>query len=480
MAARHRRGRSFDAPAGAGVFGLCGRQPDARRRRRRPRRRHAFAPIRVANIEAGAARLAELARQRASPATTSWRGRRSSPRSRRSTTPRRAPPTSTTSTRARGRRVVDRRGRHAHRVDRRARRDRACRTSRRARHRPPTTRARSGGPSPNYNSRGGTRASASSSSTRCEGTYAGCWGWLRTAPPGVSAHYVVNESGSEITQLVRESNRAWHVAATYECANAGNAQCNKNGVSTNNFSVGIEHAGLRVAGELVERHHRGVGQADAATSRATTASPRDRNHIVVARPAPAVQPHRSGPELAVEPLHRSRPRACCGDNGGGGGGGGGRRDDHRRQQQRQQRRERREDRADRHVDLVDLGRRLLRQRLLVREHRSRPRQPATFWFYLPAAGTKTVDALVDRGHQPRDRRSVHRVQRERRRGRPQARQPAAERQPVGHARHVQLQRRLEQGRAVALDEQRQRRDRRRDPGEMRSLALLAVLAARRR
>jgi hypothetical protein len=43
---------------------------------------------------------------------------------------------------------------------------------------------------------------------------------------------------------VRESNRAWHVAAAYECSRAGGSQCNRNGVSTNNFSVGIEHAGF--------------------------------------------------------------------------------------------------------------------------------------------------------------------------------------------------------------------------------------------
>src|SRR5436853_161757 len=66
--------------------------------------------------------------------------------------------------------------------------------------------------SPNYNSRGGHSISLVVIHD-CEGNYAGCWGWLRNTAAGASAHYVVNESGSEITQLVREADRAWHVAA---------------------------------------------------------------------------------------------------------------------------------------------------------------------------------------------------------------------------------------------------------------------------
>jgi hypothetical protein len=88
--------------------------------------------------------------------------------------------------------------------------------------------------SPNFNSRNGTAVSLVVIHS-CEGNYAGCWGWLRNSQAGASAHYVVNESGSEVTQLVRESNRAWHVAAAYQCNNAGGQQCNRNGTSTNNF-----------------------------------------------------------------------------------------------------------------------------------------------------------------------------------------------------------------------------------------------------
>src|SRR4030095_14945405 len=51
----------------------------------------------------------------------------------------------------------------------------------------------------------------------CEGSYSSCWSWLTNSAAQASAHYVVNESGSEISQLVRESDRAWHIAATSHC-----------------------------------------------------------------------------------------------------------------------------------------------------------------------------------------------------------------------------------------------------------------------
>jgi hypothetical protein len=98
--------------------------------------------------------------------------------------------------------------------------------------------------SPNYNARpAGTKISMVVIHT-CEGAYSGCWGWLTNPDAGASAHYVVNESGSEITQLVTEANRAWHVAASYSCSLNGSTQCGLNGTSTNHFSVGIEHGGF--------------------------------------------------------------------------------------------------------------------------------------------------------------------------------------------------------------------------------------------
>jgi N-acetyl-anhydromuramyl-L-alanine amidase AmpD len=78
----------------------------------------------------------------------------------------------------------------------------------------------------------------------CEGAYSGCWGWLVNPNAGVSAHYVVKEDGSEISQLVKEANKAWHIGASYQCNLNGNLDCWRNGYNANNFTVGIEHAGF--------------------------------------------------------------------------------------------------------------------------------------------------------------------------------------------------------------------------------------------
>ena len=78
----------------------------------------------------------------------------------------------------------------------------------------------------------------------CEGAYAGCWGWLAKKESGVSAHYVVKEDGSEITQLVKEKDKAWHIAAKYKNSLNGGKYAELEGSSGNNFTVGIEHAGF--------------------------------------------------------------------------------------------------------------------------------------------------------------------------------------------------------------------------------------------
>ena len=97
--------------------------------------------------------------------------------------------------------------------------------------------------SPNYNARPAGADISMIVIHTCEGGYSGCWSWLANSSAGASAHYVVNESGSEITQLVAETNRAWHVAASYDCGLNGSVMCGLNGQSVNNFSVGIEHGG---------------------------------------------------------------------------------------------------------------------------------------------------------------------------------------------------------------------------------------------
>ncbi|MFV8754088.1 N-acetylmuramoyl-L-alanine amidase [Nannocystaceae bacterium ST9] len=100
-------------------------------------------------------------------------------------------------------------------------------------------------PSPNHSARPGGSAGDPSMVVihTCEGSYSGCWGWLVNADSGVSAHYVVNNTGSEISQLVAENRKAWHIGATYNCSLNGSTDCGKNGSSSNNFTIGIEHAG---------------------------------------------------------------------------------------------------------------------------------------------------------------------------------------------------------------------------------------------
>ena len=168
-------------------------------------------------------------------------------------------------------------------------------------------------PTGNYNSRGGRGVDLIVIHT-CEGNYAGCWGWLRKPAAGASAHYVVKENGAEITQLVREANRAWHVSADYQCARAGNKQCAKNGVSVNSFAVGIEHAGFASQ----KSFSKGMIEASAKLTcniAKDHAVPRDRNHIVAhgqLQPWNRTDPGKNWPWAH----YIDRVRAHCGDGGG--------------------------------------------------------------------------------------------------------------------------------------------------------------------
>ena len=58
-----------------------------------------------------------------------------------------------------------------------------------------------------------------------EGSYASCISWFQNCNAGVSAHYVVRSSDGQVTQMVLESKKAWHVG------------------SENGYTVGIEHEG---------------------------------------------------------------------------------------------------------------------------------------------------------------------------------------------------------------------------------------------
>lgn len=58
-----------------------------------------------------------------------------------------------------------------------------------------------------------------------EGSYAGCISWFKNCSASVSAHYVIRSSDGQITQMVLESNTAYHVAGH------------------NSYTIGIEHEG---------------------------------------------------------------------------------------------------------------------------------------------------------------------------------------------------------------------------------------------
>ena len=56
-----------------------------------------------------------------------------------------------------------------------------------------------------------------------EGSYAGCISWFKNCDAQVSAHYVIRSSDGQVTQMVREAEKAWHAR------------------TANPYSIGIEH-----------------------------------------------------------------------------------------------------------------------------------------------------------------------------------------------------------------------------------------------
>lgn len=66
-----------------------------------------------------------------------------------------------------------------------------------------------------------------------EGSYAGTISWFQNPMAGVATHYVIRSSDGEVTQMIRDSYVAWHVANSYYNTNA----------------IGIEHEGFYTAPE---------------------------------------------------------------------------------------------------------------------------------------------------------------------------------------------------------------------------------------
>ncbi len=56
-----------------------------------------------------------------------------------------------------------------------------------------------------------------------EGSYAGCISWFKNCDAQVSAHYVIRSSDGQVTQMVREADKAWHAR------------------TANGYTIGIEH-----------------------------------------------------------------------------------------------------------------------------------------------------------------------------------------------------------------------------------------------
>jgi N-acetyl-anhydromuramyl-L-alanine amidase AmpD len=79
-------------------------------------------------------------------------------------------------------------------------------------------------PSCNISSRSGTAISAITIHT-IQGTYAGAISWSQNCASSVSYHYVVRSSDGQITQMVDEADKAWHVG------------------SENPYTIGYEHEG---------------------------------------------------------------------------------------------------------------------------------------------------------------------------------------------------------------------------------------------
>lgn len=81
----------------------------------------------------------------------------------------------------------------------------------------------------NYSSRNGT-AITMVAIHDVEGSYAGCISWFKNCSASASAHYVVRSSDGQVTQMVYEADKAWHIG------------------SENPYTLGIEHEGYASTG----------------------------------------------------------------------------------------------------------------------------------------------------------------------------------------------------------------------------------------
>lgn len=148
----------------------------------------------------------------------------------------------------------------------------------------------------------------------CSGAYSGCWGWLTTPYPKnpykTSAHYVINESGSEVLALVDEVNTAHHVGKSWQ------------GLPTNSRSVGIEHGGFSYTNSNKWTEGQFAASAKLACDIVKRQNiVRDRQHIIGHyQPDPVNRANDPGTAFPWAE-YMNRINQCVGGTTGGGGGG---------------------------------------------------------------------------------------------------------------------------------------------------------------
>ena len=78
-------------------------------------------------------------------------------------------------------------------------------------------------PAPECNYEARTKAVSAVVIHYTEGSYAGCISWFQNCDAQVSAHYVIRSYDGQVTQMVREKDKAWHAR------------------SANGYTIGVEH-----------------------------------------------------------------------------------------------------------------------------------------------------------------------------------------------------------------------------------------------
>jgi hypothetical protein len=284
--------------------------------------------------------------------------------------------------------------------------------------------------SPNFSSRPGGAPARSrwSSSTPARAPTPAAGAGSSNQESGVSAHYVVKEDGSEISQLVKEAEQGLaHRRQVQEQLNGGKfSELEGSAATTSPSASSTPASASRPRGTPTSSRSR---PSWSATSPSRHNIPRDKYHIVghgQLQPYNRSDPGPNWPWATyLAKINSFCPRSRCPATG--------------------------------------------------------PRPPRPPASTAPATSTPTPPRsptppssrststrrhqdhrrLVDRGHQPLRQGPLRRLRRQRHQARHLQRQPDRQRRQVGPARQRQVHQGVEQGRALALDHRGQGRDRRR-------------------